>query len=70
MQIHKREQITQQANYDLTKSLLHITEEHDLTEGEYLQLIGDVFGGALTSQAKYQIRMERHGNENKPGGLA
>ena len=64
---HPRELVVTKATLDLNAALLKIIEP--LTDGETLRVISDVFGGFLSSWAKYAIRDERHGTTEKPGGV-
>lgn len=66
--LHKREQIVRDAEQKLRTALLDIWKEHDLTEGEMLRVVASVFGDHVASHAKYEIRIERHGNIDTPGG--
>jgi len=69
MKMHPREKKIDEAESILNKAILDVMEL-DLTNAEYLSVIGSVFGGAITSRTKYMIRYERHGDAEKPGGLA
>jgi hypothetical protein len=67
--IHPRETVVREAAQKLRSHLLTVVQESDLTEGEQLRVISEVYSDWVASMAKYMIRHERHGNENKPGGL-
>ena len=66
--IHPREKAVMQAEQELRKALVKIF--HDLTEAEYIKVLGTVLAGELQTLAKWMIRAERHPNDpDKPGGL-
>ncbi|KKN07250.1 hypothetical protein LCGC14_1068900 [marine sediment metagenome] len=65
---HEREKLVTSAEIELQKAALEISKE--LTTAEYLRVLANVFGGAINSIAKYEIRQERHGNTETPGGWA
>lgn len=71
MRVHEREKIVREAQSDLSEKLLDWMTKHDdqLTFAEELRVIAGVLGDHLSQMAKYEIRRERHGDENKPGGL-
>ena len=71
VKIHKREEIVRKAESDLRGKMLDWMEawNSELTAGEELRVVGGVLGGHLTTMAKYQIREERHGDGETPGGL-
>lgn len=48
------------------KKLEDLLSKHEITPGEWMMIVGDL----LQSRAKYRIRTERHGDSDKPGGLA
>ena len=64
--MHKREFIVKKAEIELNSLIIQIRQ--NLTEGEYLRVISNVFHGCLANIAKWQIREERHPKDlNKPG---
>ena len=67
--IHKRERLVIQAECDLARALTDVWEKYDLTSAEMLRVAASVLGGHVSSHAKYEIREERHGNIDTPGGL-
>ena len=69
MEVHPREKRVKKAEADLRELLHELQFGRDLTEGEYLRVLGVAFESA-SSWAKYQIRKERHGDVDKPGGIA
>ena len=68
--IHKRESIVRLAELDITEAVHKITEKHKLTTLEMLCVVNGAMSGVIGSIVKYEIRNERHGNYDKPGGLA
>lgn len=67
--IHPRELVCNKARTDLDEAVAGALEKHELTEAEELRVLNEVFHRYIGSIAKYAIRRERHGNEDKPGGL-
>jgi hypothetical protein len=41
-----------------------------LTEGEFLQVVSEEAGWAISTTAKYMIRRDRQGSTDIPGSLA
>lgn len=70
MRLHERERQVSMARIDLVKAWLDIQEKHDLTQGECLSVLASFVGTDLGLMAKFMIRQERHGDPDKPGGLA
>lgn len=73
VQMHPRRVVVRQAKSALSSALLDWEESDavkDLTPLEVLSVLQDVLGGQLSSLLKYEIRHERHGNYDTPGGLA
>jgi len=72
MQLHEREKMVRQAEIDLSEKMLDWMREWSskLTEGEELKVVQKELNRFVASTAKYMIRRERHGDEDKPGGLA
>ena len=70
MNIHPRVAIVNDAISRMNKTLGDVADELELTNGEYLMVIGAVFGDRLQGFAKHMIRAERHPEDpDKPGGL-
>jgi hydrogenase maturation factor len=69
MRIHHREENVRRATMALNKALIDTLTKEALTAGETIRVLMAVFGGHLDSIAKFAIRQERHGDEDKPGGL-
>lgn len=70
MKQHEREQVVREVELKLGKHLVDTLMETDLTYGEQLRVLTEVYGNFLARMAKYMIREERHGDPNKCGGLA
>lgn len=68
--IHEREGMVDRAEMQLQEHLSRLQFNSDLTEGEFLRVVSGAFSNTLGGIAKYKIRMERHGDSNRPGGLA
>lgn len=64
MKMHSREQVVK------GKHLCDTMLDSDLTAGEQLRVLTEVYGNYLASMAKYMIREERHGDIHKCGGLS
>ena len=67
--IHPREKIVDEAEQKLRAVVFELIQS-ELTQGEFLKVLGNVMDGEIRSIAKYAIRRERHGDEDKPGGIA
>jgi hypothetical protein len=65
MRRHEREVIVSNAKMDIDSAILAIEGKYELTFGELVSILGLY----LATSAKYQIRIERHGDASKPGGL-
>lgn len=70
MKMHPREQVAKEVSLKLSKHLCDTMLDSDLTYGEQLRVLEEVYGNWIASIAKYMIREERHGDPNKCGGLA
>lgn len=68
--LHPRELATIKAESAVTRAIYGTLAKHDLTDGEALRVIVAAFGSVLGGMAKAEIRQERHGRKDKPGGLA
>lgn len=69
MRLHPREAIVGQARTDLGEAVLDWRKTHALTTAETVAVLTEVFGDHLGGIAKYAIREERHGNQDKPGDV-
>lgn len=69
MRLHPREEVVSRARVDLMEKLLDWRRGHDLTTAELFSILGGTLGGEITGIAKYLIREERHGDQDRPGGL-
>lgn len=68
--LHEREAVVREAKLKLSEAVQEWGKGHDLTQFEYLQVVQGVLGDEILGACKYAIRVERHGDPNKPGGLA
>ena len=59
--LHPRERIVAEAKVGIAREVF----KHELTYGERLAILSEL----LSTAAKYQIRLERHGNTDTPGGI-
>jgi hypothetical protein len=59
-----------EAAEELQKAMSDLVREYELTEAEQVRVIGEACHNCIAHMAKYAIREERHGNTEKPGGLA
>jgi hypothetical protein len=68
--IHHREQQCREAESALRKAILDWCEAHpDLTTAEHLRVVHTIFSEHIHGFLKHVIRVERHGDGDKPGGL-
>ncbi len=65
MRQHPRMVVVATARVEIVREFLKVQEKHNLTHGETVGILAEL----LTSEAKWMIRMERHGDYDKPGGL-
>lgn len=71
--IHPREQLVNEAEQKLRSAVVDAMKGEpfdSLTGAEYIAVINRVFSGQLASYTKFAIRQERHGDTDKPGGIA
>lgn len=69
--VHERERTVTNARLKLSDAVRdwEDTEEYEaLTEAEALQVLMSVFSDRILGWTKYQIRFERHGDHDTPGG--
>lgn len=66
LKIHERTAKVEQAKIEIRTRLIHTQREFDLTDIEYLQVLTEEMFHVL----KYQLRIERHGDENHPADEA
>ena len=59
MKLHPRTRVIDKARLEFDQFLLDLADKHELTYGELFSLLGQ----AITNNAKYQIRAERHPND-------
>lgn len=70
MKRHPREQLVSKVRVDLEGAMLEVLEKHEgLTVNETIQAISHVSNSLIGHITKMEIRMERHGDYEKSGGL-
>lgn len=68
--LHPREALVSSAENDLRIALFAWADQHpDLTSAEYLKIVLGISNETVQSLLKAEIRLERHGNADTPGGL-
>ena len=68
--IHRREETVRKAQRALEKAILDWDEEHkDLTTAEHISVVQSAFYSHMSHLMRHLIRIERHGDPDKPGGL-
>ena len=72
MKLHERYVIVKQQKRELDSLVFDylFDDSRDLTQGERIRIISEIFSDLIASEAKYMIRAERHGDENKKGDEA
>jgi hypothetical protein len=71
--IHPREAIVETAKRKLESAVLDVVASEEfkaLTEAEYTKVINLVLSDRIASLMRHLIRIERHGDSEKPGGWA
>ena len=66
MKIHKRFKIVNKADVDIRRAIADAAARYDLTFAEEIAILADI----IRTETKVLIRLERHGNEDKPGDEA
>lgn len=69
MRLHQRETLVREVKNKLSKAFLDTFKDAELTNAEELKIVVEVSSDWIGSILKYQIRDERHGNSDTPGGL-
>lgn len=67
MRIHHREALVKEAGRKIREAVLEATT--GLTIAESIQVITHALSSEVLGIVKYEIRQERHGNTETPGGL-
>jgi hypothetical protein len=67
--IHPRESDTDLAEYEIRAAINTVLDAHDLTTWETVRVVSSACNSVLQGEARMGIRMERHGNYDKEGGL-
>lgn len=68
MKIHPREAIVRGARHKLSAAVLDAVK--GLTAAEATQVVTGALTDYILTSCKYDIRLERHGDTEEPGGLA
>ena len=69
MRLHAREIVINEAELELLTKINEWTKQHpDLTSAEYLKILLGVCHDQAQALLKIEIRIERHGDANTPGG--
>ena len=68
--IHPREERCTKAKLDLITEIWALKEKFDLTDLELLRVVHEALADHNGGFIKFAIREERHGDTDKPGGLA
>lgn len=63
IRVHKRTRIVADADVDIRRAIVAIDERYDLTPTEWIAILA----GIIQGETKTLIRLERHGNADKPG---
>jgi hypothetical protein len=66
--LHPRELLVKEAERKVRDAIYGSTK--DLTVFERISVVTNVLTDHVLASCKYGIRLERHGDPNKPGGLA
>jgi hypothetical protein len=67
--IHHRERQVTEARLEVERVFLEAIEKYDLTNGEQLRVVAELFSHTANGIARHMIREERHPGEDRPGGL-
>ncbi len=68
--MHPREKVVTEAENEISAAIHEAFKKHNLTTGEILRVVNSCLSREISMIAKYAIRHERHGEQDKPGGLA
>jgi hypothetical protein len=61
--------IERKAEHDLRQHISDVLDEYDLTTLEALRLLNHVCSDRISSILKFELRVERHGKEDKPADV-
>jgi hypothetical protein len=67
---HEREQQVDVASSELASVMCRELEKHDLTDAEWLRAVHHAYSTLVNGYIKTAIRVERHGDQDIPGGWA
>jgi len=69
MRLHAREVVVTEAEIELRTAVNEWSKKHsELSSAEYLKILLGVCHDQAQSLLKIEIRLERHGNADTPGG--
>lgn len=69
MRLHQREVVVTEAEIELRQVISEWSKKHsELTSAEWLKVMLGVCSDQMQSLLKIEIRLERHGDADKPGG--
>ena len=68
--MHAREKVVREAELELRTILLKSNWSKELTDLERIMTVREVLSDVIANYFRYQLRMERHNDPNKPAGLA
>lgn len=66
---HPRESEVDLAEYEIRAAINTVLDAHELTTWEVVRVVGSACNSVLQGAARMGIRLERHGNYEKEGGL-
>lgn len=69
MRRHKRDVMCSEALAAMKDAMREVQKKFDLTPAEYVDLAQQAASSAITYYLRDDIRIERHGNTDTPGGL-
>jgi hypothetical protein len=65
--LHPRELITREAEREFSLALETVITKHKLTAGEAFRVVNTIFSSFVNNVVRGAIRVERHGDHDKPG---
>jgi hypothetical protein len=70
VRLHERYNVVPKAANDIERAVVAVMEDADVTDAEYGLALVQAFDRLLSVQFRAAIRMERHGDPDKPGDEA
>ncbi len=68
IQRHPRDITCRNAASAMRTHMLGVRKLYDLTDVEYLQMVGSACASSIAYYAQFELRIERHGNPDTPSG--